>query len=325
MTTTLTPPRRKLSPASRIPLAGGILALFAVGFLTLNISGNLGFVMELRVPKAAAMVLVGWATGIATVPFQTVTHNRLLTPSIMGLDALFVFLRTLLVLILGVTVSETIGDIGMFTITVSLLMMGALALVGLLFGKKRRSVHVLVLAGLVLGTVLRSASTLLQRIMDPASYLVLQGSLFASFTLIPSELLWVAVVIIVVVSIWLIRQHATLDVMLLGHDAAVSLGVDYTKFVRRIVLASTLLVAVSTALVGPITFLGLIVAALAHQIAGSGKHIHLMPMAGLLGALLLVGGQTILEHGFGMATVLSVIIEFVGGIVFIWLIVRSSK
>ncbi|SDL40359.1 iron chelate uptake ABC transporter family permease subunit [Tessaracoccus oleiagri] len=325
MSTTLAELQRTASPTLRLRVVGAALALAAVAFLTLGVSGNVAFVMELRLPKVLGMVLVGWATGVATVPFQTVTHNRLLTPSIMGLDALYVFLQTLLVLVLGVGVAATLGAVGMFGINVGLLMLGTVGLITVLFGRKRRSVHVLVLAGLVLGAVLRSASTLLQRILDPTTYLVLQGNLFASFTLISPQLLWVSVGVIAIVSVWLLRQSATLDVMLLGHDAAVSLGVDYSSFVRKVILASTLLIAVSTALVGPITFLGLIVAALAHLVVGTSKHRHVMPMAGMLGALLLVGGQAILEHGLGMATVLSVIIEFVGGIVFIWLVVRSSK
>jgi iron complex transport system permease protein len=328
VTATMTPPARvraPLAPGTRLWVAAAVLVLGAVAFLTLGVSGNVSFVMELRLPKLFGMALVGWATGIATVPFQTVTHNRLLTPSIMGLDALYVFLQTLLVLVLGLGVAAMLGAVGMFTINVALLMLGTVGLITILFGKKRRSVHVLVLAGLVLGAVLRSASTLMQRIMDPSSYLVLQGNLFASFTLINPQLLWISAAVIALVSVWLLRQSATLDVLLLGHDAAVSLGVNYSSFVRRVILASTLLVAVSTALVGPITFLGLIVAALAHLVVDTSKHRFLMPMAGLLGALLLVGGQAILEHGLGMATVLSVIIEFVGGIVFIWLVVRSSK
>ena len=326
MTTTVAPsPTRRLGTGTRVALVAALVALASVGFLTLGVRSNLAFVMELRLPKLASMVLVGWATGIATVAFQTVTHNRLLTPSIMGLDALYVFLQTMLVVVLGVTFTTTIGAVPMFALTTALILVATLGLVTLLFGRERRSVHVLVLAGLVLGAVLRSASTLLQRVLDPTSYLVLQQQLFASFTLVDPTLLWVSAGVVALVSVWLVRQAATLDVVLLGHDPAVSLGVPYRRVVRRVMLASVLLVAVSTALVGPITFLGLIVAAIANLVGGTAKHRILLPMAGALGALLLVGGQTVLEHGFGMATVLSVVVEFVGGIVFIWLVVRSGK
>ncbi len=317
--------RRQFSPPRRIALVVALLALATLAYLTVDVATNLQFVMGLRLPKVLSMVMVGWATGVATVAFQTVTHNKLLTPSIMGLDALYAFVQTLLLLVLGTTFVTQVGAVPMFALNTAIIMAATLALVGLLFGKRQRSVHVVVLAGLVLGTVLRSSSTLLQRVMDPTSYLVLQGRLFASFTLVDPSLMWTALAIIVIVSVWLLRRSATLDVVLLGRDQAVSLGVDHRRFVRQVMLAAVLLVAVSTALVGPITFLGLIIAAIAGLVTGSGKHRHLLPMAGALGAAVLVAGQAILEHGFGMGTVLSVIIEFVGGIVFIVLVVRSSK
>lgn len=316
---------RTLSPLTRIGVAVALLAVGIVFNLTLGIKTNFSFVMELRLPKLLAMVLLGWATGVATVAFQTVTHNKLLTPSIMGLDALYVFLQTLLVFTLGVSFITVIGPLPLFGMNTGLIMLCSLALIGLLFGRRRRSVHTLVLAGLVLGTVLRSATALLQRILDPTSYTVLQGSLFASFNLVNPALMWLSAAIVALASAWLLSRSPTLDVVLLGHDPAVSLGVNYRRVVRSVLLASILLVAVSTALVGPIMFLGLIVAALTNLLAGSARHRYALPMSGVLGALLIVAGQTILEHGFGQATLLSVIIEFVGGIVFIVLVLRSSK
>lgn len=324
MTATLTT-RRLPSPPRRIALTVAVLVVAALAFLMLDVRTNLVVVMELRLPKVLSMVMVGWATGVATVAFQTVTHNKLLTPSIMGLDALYVFVQTLLLLLLGTTFVTRVGAVPMFVLNTGIIMAATMGLVGLLFGRRRRSVHVVVLAGLVLGTVLRAASSLLQRVMDPTAYLVLQGSLFASFTLVDPTLMWAALGVIVAVTLWLLRQSSALDVVLLGRDQAISLGVNHDRVVRTTMLASVLLVAVSTALVGPITFLGLIVTAIASLVTGSARHRHLLPMAGALGACVLVVGQTILEHGFGMSTVLSVIIELVGGIVFIVLVVRSSK
>lgn len=327
MTALLTAPlrTRKVTPAARVGILVGAIALFAAAYLFIGVGSNLAFAMQLRLPKVLSMLMVGWATGLATVAFQTVTHNKLLTPSIMGLDSLYVFIQTMLILVLGTTFVTEVGAVPLFALNTGLIMAATMGLVALLFGRRGRSVHILVLAGLVLGTVLRSASTLLQRVMDPTAYLVLQGSMFASFTLVDPWLMWTCAGVIVVLSVWLIRQSATLDVVMLGQDQAISLGVDHARFVRQIMLAAVALVAVSTALVGPITFLGLIVAAIAYILAGTGKHHIVLPMAGALGAFTLVAGQTILEHGLGMGTVLSVIIEFVGGIVFIVLVVRSSK
>ena len=317
--------RPRLAPNTRLAIGLAVCLLATVVFMLANISGNLGFVLELRGRKLAAMALVGWATGVATVAFQTVTNNRLLTPSIMGLDALYIFIQSVLVLTLGVSLVARVGTYPMFFLNVGLMLLVASALTTVLFGKRSRSVYVVVLAGLVLGAVLRSLSSLIARVLDPSSFMVLQDNLFASFTAVNPQLIWLCALIVALASWYLYSLRATLDVLTLGKDAAVSLGVPYQSTVRRVLLVATLLVCVSTALVGPITFLGLIVAAIAYQISGTGRHAVVMPMAGLLGVAVLVGGQAILEQLLGQATVLAVVIEFVGGIAFIWLVIRKAS
>ncbi len=317
--------RPRLAPRTRVIMALTFCLAATAVFMLAGVSGNLGFVFELRGRKVAAMVLVGWATGMATVAFQTVTNNRLLTPSIMGLDALYIFIQSVLVLVLGISLVGRVGAYPMFFLNVGLMLLAASALTAVLFGKRSRSVYVVVLAGLVLGAVLRSLSSLIARVLDPSSFMVLQDNLFASFTAVNPELIWLCAVIVALASWYLFSMRATLDVLTLGKDAAVSLGVPYQRTVRRILLVATLLVCVSTALVGPITFLGLIVAAIAYQISGTGRHAITMPMAGLLGVAVLVGGQAILEQLLGQATVLAVVIEFVGGIAFIWLVIRKAS
>lgn len=316
--------RGRFAPNSRLWVALGSCVLAAVAFMTINAAANLEFILPFRGRKLAAMALVGWSTGIATVAFQTVTNNRLLTPSILGLDALYAFIQTMLIFVLGVSFVSTIGPYAMFTIIVALMLVAAMALTGLLFGRKGRSVYLVVLAGLVLGAILRSFSTLITRMLDPTSYLVLQGNLFATFNAVNPELIWIGFAVVAASTWWLWRQRHSLDVLTLGREAAVSLGVPYQRMVRTVLLVATLLVSVSTALVGPITFLGLIVAAVAYQVAGTGKHAYTMPMAGLLGVAVIVAGQAILEQVFGLGTVLSVIIEFAGGIAFIWLVIRKA-
>ncbi len=310
--------RARLAPNKRLAIGLAVCLLATAVFMLAGVSGNLGFVFELRGRKLAAMALVGWATGVATVAFQTVTNNRLLTPSIMGLDALYIFLQSVLVLTLGVSLVSRVGTYPMFFLNVGLMLLVASALTTVLFGKRSKSVYVVVLAGLVLGAVLRSLSSLIARVLDPSSFMVLQDNLFASFTAVNPELIWLCALIVALASWYLYSLRATLDVLTLGKEAAVSLGVPYQSTVRRVLLVATLLV-------GPITFLGLIVAAIAYQISGTGRHAVVMPMAGLLGVAVLVGGQAILEQLLGQATVLSVVIEFVGGIAFIWLVIRKAS
>ena len=82
-------------------VAGLALAAASAVFLTLGARGDWSFVLAFRGEKLAALIVVGSAVAASTVAFQTVTGNRILTPAIMGFDALYVLIQTLLVFGLG--------------------------------------------------------------------------------------------------------------------------------------------------------------------------------------------------------------------------------
>ncbi len=315
-------------PRTRAALvaASAVLAVAGSGlaYLAVDSGGDLAFTLEFRGRKLLGLALVGWAAGMATVAFQTVTGNRILTPSVMGLDAMFAFVQTLLLFVLGTGVSAVLGPVPLFGINLTTMLGFGWVLAALLM-RRRTSVHLLVLVGIVLGTLLRSMQQLLTRMMDPTAFMQLQTHLFASFNGIRPELLGVSTVLVGLGSAWLWHRRHRLDVMALGHATAQGLGVDPRAMVREVLLVAVLLVSVSTALVGPITFLGLIVANLAYQLSPSGRHAWTMPLASALAVVLLVAGQAVLEHVLDMGTVLSVIIEFGGGLVFIWLVVSRSR
>ncbi|OXE28158.1 ABC transporter permease, partial [Vibrio parahaemolyticus] len=62
---------------------------------------NYQYFLSRRVPKVLAIVLAGVAIAQSSMVFQTITHNRILTPSIMGFDALYVLTQVLIVLLFG--------------------------------------------------------------------------------------------------------------------------------------------------------------------------------------------------------------------------------
>jgi iron complex transport system permease protein len=193
-----------------------------------------------------------------------------------------------------------------------------------LFLNEGRSLHLLVLVGIVFGIFFRSLSSFMQRMLDPNAFQVLQDSFFASFSTIDTTLLGVSMGIISVVTLVLWRMGHTFDVLSLGRDTAINLGVEYKRSVVIILVMVSVLVSVSTALVGPITFFGLLVASLAHGLVGTSKHKLILPAAVLLGVIALVGGQTLFERVFEFDTALSIIVEFLGGLVFIILILRGA-
>jgi len=303
----------------RLWIAAALAALAVLAFLTLGLRGNLAFVLELRALRLAALVQVAVAIAVATVLLQTVTGNRILTPSIMGLDALYLLGQTLLVFLLGGIGFADIDPRLKFACTLAA-MMALAAAVFLPLLRAQLSLYLMLLTGALLGILFRSLSSLLARLIDPNDFAVLQGVSYATFTAVPRDLLAIGLALTAAGTALAWRQRHVLDVVALGPAAAISLGVDWRRTVSGLLMLVVLLVAVSTALVGPVAFLGLLVVALAERLTGTQRHAVLLPAAACIAVAVLVGGQTVLQHGFGGAATLGVIVEFLGGLVFLILL-----
>ena len=285
-------------------------------FMTINLSGNIQYILVHRGLILATMLLVAFASGVATVLFQTVTNNRILTPSVMGLEALFILIQTMLIFFIDANGFRALGITGKFLCESALLLLFSVFLYRWLLSGVGVNLHKVLLVGLVCGTLFRSISNLMQRLLSPGEFAILQGRIFATFTRAAPEIIAVSAGIIVMVGV--------VDVISLGRNTAINLGVAYQKKITVILLLVSLLVAISTALVGPLTFLGLLIANLAYPIVGSYRHQYLLPGVFLLGVITLVGGQLILERVLNMAGTLSVVIEFVGGALFIYLLIKKA-
>lgn len=303
----------------------GLLAGAAVlCFMTLDVRGNWGFVIPFRGRKLLGLLLVAWSVAISTVLFQTVTSNRILTPSIMGFDSLYVLVQTAIIFFLGSGTFALMDPHLRFGGELILMIGFSGLLFRWLFLGEGRSLHLLVLVGIIFGVFFRSLANFMQRMLDPNAFQVLQDSFFASFAALDMTLLGISWAIVGVVSLILWRMGHCLDVLALGRAPAISLGLNYRRVVTTLLVMVSVLVAVSTALVGPITFFGLLVASLAHGLIGDSRHRYILPAAVLLAVICLVGGQTVLERVFAFNTALSIIIELLGGLVFIFLVIRGA-
>jgi iron complex transport system permease protein len=302
-----------------------LLALVSiVCFMTLGAKGSWSFVIPFRGRKLLGLILVGYSVALSTVLFQTATDNRILTPSIMGFDSLYVLLQTSLVFFFGIGSLISLNPDLHFLLEMVVMIGFASALFSWLFVWQERSLHLLVLVGIVFGIMFRSVISFMQRLMDPNAFNVLQDSFFASFSRVDTDHLLFAYAVLAVVTIAVIRMIPVFDVLTLGRANAINLGVNYKRTITAMLIMVSVLVAVSTALVGPVTFFGLLVASLAHSLVGNSKHKYVLPTAVLLAVICLVGGQTVLERIFEFDTALSIIIEFLGGIVFIFLVLRRA-
>jgi iron complex transport system permease protein len=290
-----------------------------------DIKGGFDYAFPRRMIRIAAMVTTGVAISYATVVFQTITQNRILTPSMMGIDSMYSVVQTLIYFFAG-SVSMWVVNVYLnFTVAIIAMVLFALILYRFLFRADKHPIYLLLLIGMIIGTLLGSLVTFLQVMIDPVEYLSLQNRLFASFTKVNGDLLVFALLIILIAFIYGYFIMDKLDVMSLGRDNAMNLGVSYDRMVMNILIVSSILIATSTALVGPITFFGLIVANLSYQYLASYKHSVLILGASLISIIALVGGQFLVEHIFELRTTLSVIINFIGGIYFIYLLLKESR
>ncbi len=302
-----------------------ILALACISaFMTIGLRGNLGFVLGLRAVRLTVLIEVGVAIAVSTVLFQTVTANRILTPSIMGVDALYLFAQIMLVFALGGLSYAMLDARLKFGVEVAALMALSLGLI-LPMLRARLDMGFMLLVGVVIGVLFRSLHSLIARVIDPNDFAVAQGSSYANFNGVNAELLMVASLLTLASLAFVWRARHLLDVLALGRDTAIGLGIDWTRTQVTCLILVSVLVAVSTALVGPVAFLGLMFVALAERIVLTRRHAVLIPAAALIAIIVLVGGQTLFQHVLGNSSTLGVVVEFAGGIVFLILLWRGNR
>lgn len=310
--------------STKLLILAGIAILCVIGFLFYNIQGSFSYAFPRRLVNVGAILITGVAIAYATVMFQTVTQNRILTPSMIGVDSMYEVVQTLIYFIAGSASIWVVDRYLNFGVSIVVMVLFALLLYRFLFRADKYPIFLLLLAGMILGTFLGSLVTFIQVMIDPVEYESLQVRMFASFTNVKSELLYVAAVILGLAFIYGATLMRDLDVMSLGRENAINLGVNYDKRVLHVLILASILIATSTALVGPITFLGLIVSNLAYQFFSTYRHSILIAGAALFSMIALVGGQFLVQHVFSMRTTLSVLINLFGGIYFIYLILKES-
>lgn len=301
-----------------------IILIISFLFVGVN-SSNINYALYRRVPKICAMVLTGASIGFSSLIFQTVTNNRILTPSILGIDSLYVLLQTTVVFLLGsssVIISN--GNIN-FIITIAAMLIFSSVIYKFLFKGGNKNIFTLLLVGVVCGTLFQSLTTFMQVLIDPVEFQVVQDKMQASFNNINTNLLFISSIVIIICLGYVYDYLKVIDVMSLGRDQAINLGVDYDNMVKKMLVVVVLLTSVATALVGPITFLGLLVVNIAREVISTYKHSVLGIATILISIISLIGGQLLIEQLMNFGVSVSVIINFVGGIYFIYLVMKERN
>jgi iron complex transport system permease protein len=289
--------------------------------------GTPGFwrIAQHRATAVVVMALVAVAQAVATVSFQTVTNNRIITPSIMGFESLYRVVQTTTVYLFGVAGLVAIQGVGQFALQVLIMVALAVLLYGWLLSGRYGNLQIMLLVGIVIGGGLGAIATFMQRLLTPSEFDVLAARLFGNVSNADPSYLPLAIPLVIVASTLLWLRSRRLNVLALGPDAARSLGLDHRREQFLVLTLVAVLMATSTALVGPMTFLGFLVATLAYQFADTHDHRLIFPVAVLTAFSILAGAYFVMKNVFYAQGMVSILIEIVGGTVFLIVILRKGR
>lgn len=315
--------RKKLAVlAVLVVLCAAAYMLYGVNFANPKL---FQYSMKLRAPKLIVMLITAFAIGGASLVFQSIINNVIVTPCLLGMNSLYSLIHTAVVFVAGsASVLATNGNLA-FAVDLALMAVTATIVYGYLFEKTHHNVLYILLIGTVLTSFFSSIQTTLTRIMDPNEYDSLLETLVASFENVNSQVIAASILVLAAVIVALRKELAMLDVLTLGKDQAVNLGVDYDRCVRKLLLGVTLFIAVATAMVGPISFLGLIMANLARQLLKTYRHSQLIAGSTLFGMAILIGGELIVERIYHYAVPISVFVSVFGGVYFLYLLLTRKR
>ena len=310
----------------KIYILFGIALLAITLFLVYGLNvDNYEYNLSKRIPRVVAIIITGGSIAFSSIIFQTITNNRIITPSVLGLDSLYGFLQSFVVFIFGTSsIVMTDGRVN-FLVSSFLMILGSMILYKFLLGNGKSNIYFLLLVGTIFGTLFKSLSTFMQVLIDPNDYVVLQSKLFASFTNVNTSILLLVIIILLIIVAFIYDDMKKIDVLHLGRDNSISLGVDYDRISKKFLIVVSILISISTALVGSITFLGILVVNLSYQLIKSYKHKYLIASSILISIIALVGGQFIVERLLNYNTKISIIINFIGGAYFIYLLLKENK
>ena len=320
---TYRPPAQKANVRKLVILTLVVMGVCAA-FLLMNAYPNkpklFRYILSLRVPTLVVMLIAAFSIGCASLVFQSIISNRIVTPCLLGMNAMYTLVHTAVVFVVGSgSILATNANLS-FAVDLLVMSLCATFVYSYMFQKTGSNVLYVLLIGTVLSSFFGSIQSTMIRVMDPNEYDTLLTTLVADFNNVNVEVIAFSLLILTALAVFLWNDFLLLDVITLGKDQAINLGVDYDRTVRRLLLGVVLCIAVATAMVGPVSFLGLIIANLARQLLKTYRHGQLIVGAALMGMLAILFGQLISQHVFSYTVPVSTFITIGGGIYFLYLL-----
>ena len=311
--------RRIVNPRT-LWLAVLVLALV---FLCVGANFDVAYVIPKRLARLAAIVIGGVCVAVSSIVFQTIAGNRILTPAVMGYEAVYLLLQSLLILAMGMHSVLLLGQSGNFVVSIALMLAYSWAIHYWLFRDGKNNVYFLLLLGFVLTMVIGTFTQFIQLRISPGEFAILQGFSQASFNKAQPAQLLTSALLVGAACVAVLKILPALDVLALGREQAISLGIDYRRMVQLQLALIAILVAVSTSLLGPTAFMGIFVANTSYALARTARHRVTLPLGCAIAIAIFLAAQLLVEHVFNYRTTVGILVNLVCGAYFLALMVRT--
>jgi iron complex transport system permease protein len=280
-------------------------------------------IMARTMPALRAMIGASVVLAVVSLSFQTIVQSRVLTPSMIGFDSIFVGTQTVLVFFLGAYSVWFQNPYVNYFITAGVMILISMFMYGFILRSSKNNVIFLLMFGLVLSGIIGSGTRYLQVLMNQSEFFHVQAATMVNVNNINTNITNIAFPIMGVVVFLILWRHRRLDVMSLGAEQAKGLGIPYERELRLHLILIAVGMSVATALIGSLTFLGLLAVNAAREVLKTHKHLPLFIGSAMMAALTLIAGQAVMELLQGAVPV-TVIINLVGCAYIFYLVLKEN-
>lgn len=281
-------------------------------------------IFNLRLPRVLSAFAVGAGLAVAGIVFQAIVRNPLVDPYMTGVSSGAGLGATLYIVFFSATsLAGNYYGMSIFSFLFAVLAFGITFAVSKVSGNSNVS---FVLAGVISGMGFSAFTTILMLTNQDKTNSILDF-LYGSFSSISWSTAWIIIVPVIIISIIFICYSRTFNVVLLGREQSMELGVNYDRFRLLSMLLASLLTAVCVAFVGIIGFVGLIVPHLARMALG-GDHRLLFPASMLIGALLLSAADLLIKeviNVWGVSIPVGALTTLIGIPFFVFILKKRGK
>lgn len=292
-----------------------VLALVGVPLPDLAVT----VLLNVRLPRIGTALLTGAALAVAGAAYQAMFRNPLVSPDLLGVST-----GAGLGAVLGIFLSLPVLAIQLLGFATGLVTLALVWTVAASVGRQD-PLLVLVLAGVVVGSLAGAAISLLKILADPYDQLpAITFWLLGSLAAVNGRDLASAAPLVAMGVVPLVLLRWRMNILTLGDEEARALGVEAARLRRWIVAAATLMTAAVVAVAGVIGWVGLVIPHLARLLVGPDFRI-LLPVAALMGAGYVVAVDTVARTIAPVEVPLGILTALIGAPFFLWLLARGRR